>query len=128
MGLARPVFRAGRMRFRQVPACAYPRFLRQAKGRLEERQHTLTDRPDVASHRRLSTGRWQHKGNIRACGTVFTCGSCAAYQSSEQVMKALHLAATAATFAAIFSALMLCGAALTATLHKAIASAPAILS
>ncbi|HET9536032.1 MAG TPA: hypothetical protein VFP43_11900 [Mesorhizobium sp.] len=39
-------------------------------------------------------------------------------------MKALHLAATAVTFAAIFSALMLCGAALTATLHKAIASAP----
>jgi hypothetical protein len=39
-------------------------------------------------------------------------------------MKALQLAATAATFAAIFSALMLCGAALTATLHKAIASTP----
>ena len=45
-------------------------------------------------------------------------------------MKALHFAATAVAFAAIFSALMLCGAALTATLHKAIASAPvsAILS
>jgi len=39
-------------------------------------------------------------------------------------MKALQLAATAATFAAIFSALMLCGAALTATLHKAIQSLP----
>jgi len=45
----------------------------------------------------------------------------------EQVMKALELAATAVTFAAIFSALMLCGAALTATLMKAIASAPAAL-
>jgi hypothetical protein len=39
-------------------------------------------------------------------------------------MKILKLAATAAAFAAIFSALMLCGAALTATLHKAIAAAP----
>jgi hypothetical protein len=43
-------------------------------------------------------------------------------------MKVLELAATAATFAAIFSALMLCGAALTATLHKAIASAPVAMS
>jgi hypothetical protein len=43
-------------------------------------------------------------------------------------MKALELAATAATFAAIFSALMLCGAALTATLHKAIASVPVAMS
>jgi hypothetical protein len=42
-------------------------------------------------------------------------------------MKALQLAATVATFAAIFSALMLCGAALTATLHKAIATAPVSL-
>jgi len=55
-------------------------------------------------------------------------GSCAAYQQNEQVMKALELAATAATFAAIFSALMLCGAALTATLHKAIASVPVAMS
>jgi hypothetical protein len=39
-------------------------------------------------------------------------------------MQILKLAATAAAFAAIFSALMLCGAALTATLHKAIAAAP----
>ena len=42
-------------------------------------------------------------------------------------MKALQLAATVATFAAIFSALMLCGAALVATLHKAIASLPVSL-
>jgi len=40
-------------------------------------------------------------------------------------MKVLHLAAVVATFAVIFGALMLCGAALIATLHKAIASAPA---
>jgi hypothetical protein len=39
-------------------------------------------------------------------------------------MKVLELAATAAAFAAIFSALMLCGAALAATLHKAIGTAP----
>jgi hypothetical protein len=39
-------------------------------------------------------------------------------------MKVIKLAATAAAFAVIFSALMLCGAALTATLHKAIATAP----
>lgn len=85
---------------------------------------------DLASQPRLSTGRWQQNRNIRSCGAVSTCGFCAAYQSSEPVMKALHLAATAVTFAAIFSALMLCGAALTATLYKAIASAPvsAILS
>jgi hypothetical protein len=44
--------------------------------------------------------------------------------SGEQVMKVLKLAATAAAFAAIFSAMMLCGAALTATLHKAIAATP----
>jgi hypothetical protein len=55
-------------------------------------------------------------------------GCCAAYQQNEQVMKVLELAATAATFAAIFSALMLCGAALTATLHKAIASVPVAMS
>jgi hypothetical protein len=52
---------------------------------------------------------------------------CRVSNKNEQVMKALELAATAATFAAIFSALMLCGAALTATLIKAIASAPAQL-
>jgi len=40
-------------------------------------------------------------------------------------MKVLNLAAVVATFAVIFGALMLCGAALIATLHKAIASAPA---
>jgi hypothetical protein len=39
-------------------------------------------------------------------------------------MKVLNLAAVAAIFAAIFCALMLCGAALTATLNKAIAAAP----
>jgi len=49
---------------------------------------------------------------------------CRVANPSEQVMKVLKLAATAAAFAAIFSALMLCGAALTATLHKAIAATP----
>jgi hypothetical protein len=39
-------------------------------------------------------------------------------------MKVLNLAAVAAIFVAIFCALMLCGAALTATLNKAIATAP----
>jgi len=40
-------------------------------------------------------------------------------------MKVLNQAAVVAAFAIIFGALMLCGAALIATLHKAIASAPA---
>ncbi len=39
-------------------------------------------------------------------------------------MKILNLAAVATVFVAIFCALMLCGAALTATLNKAIAAAP----
>ncbi len=43
-------------------------------------------------------------------------------------MKVLHLAAVAAMFAVIFSVLMLCGAALTATLYKAIAVAPTALA
>jgi len=44
-------------------------------------------------------------------------------------MKVLNQAAVVAAFAIIFGALMLCGAALIATLHKAIASpATAILS
>ncbi|HJZ32652.1 MAG TPA: hypothetical protein VKF35_16160 [Hyphomicrobiaceae bacterium] len=38
-------------------------------------------------------------------------------------MKALNHAATAAAFAAIFGAMMLCGAALTATLHKVVLTA-----
>lgn len=42
-------------------------------------------------------------------------------------MKVLNFAAVAATFAIIFSALMLCGAALIATLHKAIVTAPAAI-
>jgi hypothetical protein len=40
-------------------------------------------------------------------------------------MKVLNQVAVVATFAIIFGALMLCGAALTATLHKAIALTPA---
>ena len=130
MPLAWQLFRRVECAFRQVRVCAYRRPPATNKG---PRTGTPTRRigsPDPASQRGLSTGRWHQNGNIGSCGAVFTCGFCAAYQSSEPVMKALHLAATAVTFAAIFSALMLCGAALTATLHKAIASAPvsAILS
>jgi hypothetical protein len=40
-------------------------------------------------------------------------------------MNVLNQVAVVATFAIIFGALMLCGAALTATLHKAIALTPA---
>jgi hypothetical protein len=41
-------------------------------------------------------------------------------------MKVLHLAVVAAMFAVIFSVLMLCGAALTATLYKAIVAPTAL--
>jgi|SRR5262245_38987752 len=73
----------------------------------------------------LSTGLSGTSGTWRRAPWFLTWWiMCRVSTQNEPVMKVLKLAATAAAFAAIFSAMMLCGAALTATLHKAIASAP----
>ena len=84
---------------------------------------------NTAHHIWPATAVYPQDGGIKT-GTSFRAarflhvGCVLRINRASKSMKALHLAATAVTFAAIFSALMLCGAALTATLHKAIASAP----
>jgi hypothetical protein len=66
----------------------------------------------------------QSERNARRCRRVLAWHPVPRSNHTSKVMKVLNLAAVAAIFAAIFCALMLCGAALTATLNKAIAAAP----